>query len=150
MLRLNLTVCHCDVSSCIYSFFFIHSFKVWYNNLSNKVKKAHWGIFGLVPLWDGHMMVEHFARDPLLGLSFPQYRIEIRKVMVNVYSIIAPSTKWPATELWSLNEKKKHNMNEKLILNSSDNSFMIANRILSHGSNDLKEVWSCLHPKGKQ
>lgn len=45
------------------------------------------------------MVVEHFARDPLLGLRFPQYGVEIGEVMVNVYSTIAPSAQRPAAEL---------------------------------------------------
>ncbi len=45
------------------------------------------------------MVVGHFARDPLLGLSFPQDGVEIREVMVNVYSSIVPSAQRPAAKL---------------------------------------------------
>lgn len=44
------------------------------------------------------MVVEHFARDPLLGLGFPQYGVKIGEVMVDVYSVIAPPTQRPAAE----------------------------------------------------
>lgn len=74
-------------------------FKVRHNSLSNRVNQTHRGVFVLVPLRDGHMVVEHFARDPLLGLGFPQNGVEIGEVMVNVYSVIAPPTQRPAAEL---------------------------------------------------
>lgn len=45
------------------------------------------------------MVVEHFAGDPLLGFGFPQYGVEVGEVMVNVYSITAPSTQRPAAKL---------------------------------------------------
>lgn len=48
------------------------------------------------------MVVEHFARDPLLGLGLPQYGVEIWEVMVNVYSVVAPSPQRPAAELRTL------------------------------------------------
>lgn len=73
--------------------------------------QTHRGITGLVPFWDGHMVVEHFARDPFLGFGFPQYGVEIREVVVNVYSDIAPAAQRPAAKLRTLGkrggEKKK-------------------------------------------
>lgn len=54
------------------------------------------------------MVIEHFARDPLLGLGFPQYGVEIREVMVNVYSITAPSTQRPAAELRTLGKQNRN------------------------------------------
>lgn len=66
---------------------------------------THRGIFGQVPLGNGHMVVEHFARDPLLGLAFPQNGVQIGEVVVNVNAIIAPSTQRPAAELGTLGER---------------------------------------------
>lgn len=45
------------------------------------------------------MVVEHFARDPFLGFGLPQYGVEIREVVVNVYSDIAPAAQRPAAKL---------------------------------------------------
>lgn len=74
-------------------------------------KQTHRAIFGLVPIGDGDMVVGHFTRDQFLGLGLPEYGVEIGEVMVNVYSIIAPSPQRPAIELRTLegkyNEKEK-------------------------------------------
>lgn len=51
------------------------------------------------------MVVEHFARDPFLGFGFPQYGVEIREVVVNVYSDIAPATQRPAAKLRTLGKR---------------------------------------------
>lgn len=59
------------------------------------------------------MVVEHFARDPFLGFGFPQYGVEIREVVVNVYSDIAPAAQRPDAKLRTLvkmgGEKKPNN-----------------------------------------
>lgn len=57
------------------------------------------------------MVVEHFTRSPLLCLTCPQNSVKIRKVMVNVDSIVAPSTQRPADELGALRKtKENHNI----------------------------------------
>lgn len=48
------------------------------------------------------MVVEHFARDPFLGLSFPQDGVEVRKVVVDVYPDVAPAAQGPAAQLGTL------------------------------------------------
>lgn len=51
------------------------------------------------------MVVEHFARDPFFGFGFPQYGVEIREVVVNVYSDITPTAQRPAAKLRTLVKK---------------------------------------------
>lgn len=63
---------------------------------------THRGVAGLVPVWDGNMVVENFARCPFFGLSFPQDGVQIRKVVVNVDPNVAPTTQRPAAQLGTL------------------------------------------------
>lgn len=92
---------------------------------TNRVNQTHRGICGLVPVWDGHMVVEHFARNPLFDLGFPQNRVEIGEVMVNVYSVIAPSTQRPTAELWTLCQRKskRNTIRRKFRENESRKSY---------------------------
>lgn len=68
---------------------------------------THRGVAGLVPVWDGNMVVEHFARSPFLGLRFPQDRIQVREVVVNVDPDVAPTSQRPAAQLGTLENKTK-------------------------------------------
>lgn len=68
--------------------------------------QTHRSIIRQIPLWDRNVVVEHFARDPFLGLGFPQYSVEVGEVMVNVYSIAAPSTQRPPTQLRTLSQRQ--------------------------------------------
>lgn len=69
------------------------------------ISTTYRGIVRQVPLWGGDVVVEHFARNPLLCLSLPENWVEIRKVVVDIYAIIGPSTKRPTTELWTLSQR---------------------------------------------
>lgn len=63
---------------------------------------THRGIIREIPLWDWNVVVGRFAGGPFFGFSFPQYSVEVGEVMVDVYSIAAPSTQRPAAELRTL------------------------------------------------
>lgn len=51
------------------------------------------------------MVVEHFARRPLLGPGFPQDGIQVREVVVYVDPDVAPAAQRPAAQLGTLESK---------------------------------------------
>lgn len=52
------------------------------------------------------MVVEHFARDPFLGLSFPQDGVEVGEVVVNVDPDVAPTAQGPAAQFGTLDNTR--------------------------------------------
>lgn len=86
------------------------------------------------------MVVEHFARDILLCFGFPQYGVEIREVMMDVYSIIAPSTQGPAAKLWTLGNRKQNTIEEKIVINEWIKWVMRKKMMMSQTSQGLPDL----------
>lgn len=64
--------------------------------------ETHCGVFRLVPVWNGHVVVMKFPWDPFTTFSFPENRVEIGEVMMNVQTVLTPATQRPAAHLGSL------------------------------------------------
>ncbi len=67
---------------------------------------THGGVCGAVPVRDGHVVVVESARDPFSGFCFPQKRVEIREVVMDVQTVLTPASQRPAAELRSLRDHK--------------------------------------------
>ncbi len=68
--------------------------------------RTHGGVCGAVPVRDGHVVVLEFARDPFPGFGFPQKRVEVREVVMDVQTVLTPSAQRPAAELRALRNQK--------------------------------------------
>ncbi len=68
--------------------------------------RTHGGVCGAVPVRDGHVVVLEFARDPFPGFGFPQKRVEVREVVMDVQTVLTPPAQRPAAELRALRNQK--------------------------------------------
>ncbi len=76
-----------------------------YNHHHHRLR-THGGVCGAVPVRDGHVVVLEFARDPFPGFGFPQKRVEVREVVMDVQTVLTPSAQRPAAELRALRNQK--------------------------------------------